>query len=195
MMRKRILAAFLGILISGGFYVAAAQTAGSAAKKPRATSSATTKPHGRTGAGSEIGDPTPSYTYKGKWYGFLTCSRLQRQGYNVKPDDVKKCVAEGGKYILSSAAGGRTDVEPASKVAPFAGQQVWITGTITSTRYSTGPTSDESIEGLYAGGDRPATRFEGVEVISVQATKRDDAYVHYGGVSSDLGSRVSDKAQ
>ena len=115
--------------------------------------------------------------------------RLQRQGNKVTADEVKKCVAAGGSYILST--GGRFDLKPASKLEPFAAQQIFLTGTITSKTYGTGPTSDTSIEGLYAGGDRPATKFETITVLELKALPKAPA----SGLAEDFNSRVSDKAQ
>jgi hypothetical protein len=134
-------------------------------------------------------EKTPSWTYRGEWYGFLTCNRLQRRGNTVTPEEVKNCIAEGGTYIL--AGGGRTDVGPKEKCEPFAGQQVLVSGTMTSQKYGTGPTSDASIEGLYAGGDRPATKFDGVTVISMKVMPAEPRQ----GADPELGSRVSDAAQ
>lgn len=166
------------------FQLASAQTTTSAgSSQPKTTSR------------SEYHGVTPSYTYKGKWYGFITCSKMMRQGYNSKPDDIRKCVAGGGRYILYNVVASRLDFSDQVKPAPFAGQQVWIVGTLTSQSYSGGPTSDPALDGFYAGGDRPATRFNEVKIISITPTTHDDAYTHYGGVSSDLGSRVADSAQ
>ena len=167
-MTNRVLAICV-VLISGGLSVASAQ---------------------QTTRIKKADDPTPSWTYKGEWYGFLTCNRLQRQGNAATPEQVKKCIADGGTYIL--AGGGRTDLQPKEKCELYAGQQVLITGTLTSQRYGTGPTSDASIEGLYAGGDRPATKFEGVTIISAKVMPPEP---RRQGADAELGSRVSESAQ
>ena len=169
-MRNRVLAVLSVILIAGGFSVAGAQQ--------------TTRLKTAT-------DPTPSWTYKGQWYGFVTCSRLIRQGNRATADEIKKCIADGGVYIL--AGGGRLDLAPPEKAAQYAGQQVLLTGTMTSTRYGTGPTSDPSIEGLYAGGDRPATRFQTITIISAQIMPPEPP--REPQAADDLGSRVSPSAQ
>jgi hypothetical protein len=167
-MRNRVLTAVAVVFMAGGFIAAAAQQ--------------TT----RLKSAEEV---TPSWTYKGQWYGFITCSKLIRQGNSATPEDIKKCIDGGGTYIL--AGGGRMDLLPADKAAAYAGQQVLITGTITSQRYGTGPTSDTSIEGLYAGGDRPATKFQGITIISVKPMPPEPKRA----ASEDIGSRVSETAQ
>lgn len=148
-MCNRILAILSAIFLAGLASVAMAQNS------PTTTRIKTSK------------DLTPSWTAKAHYYGFVTCDKIQRQGAQVSVDDIKKCVAGGGKYVFS-----RTPVEnqdAAQKLlAPFAGQYVDVIATMTSTRYGTGPTSDVSIEGLYAGGDRPATRVEGISVVSIK---------------------------
>jgi hypothetical protein len=168
-MRNKLFAAITLVLIAGAFSVASAQQ--------------TTRIKKST-------DVTPSWTYKGEWYGFITCNRLQRQGASSTPDQVKKCYTDGGTSIL--AGGGRTDLEPKEKCAEYAGQQAIVTGMMTSQKYGTGPTSDQSIEGLYAGGDRPATKFEGVKILSVKVMPKDAGAAR---PADDFGSRVSDKAQ
>ena len=73
---------------------------------------------------------------------------------------------DGGKYFF----GGNnvnTDAKEQAKLAPFAGKYVAVSVTMTSARYGTGPTSDVAVEGLYSGGDRPATRELMYEVVSV----------------------------
>ena len=155
---------------AGGFGIVAAQTTDSSTTRIKTSK-----------------DVTPSWTYKGQWKGFVTCNRLQRQGNTVSADDIKKCIAAGGTYIL--AGGGRTDIQPKEKAEQYAGQEVLITGTMTSQRYGTGPTSDSSIEGLYAGGDRPATKFQGVTIISAKILPKE---APTRGVDS---SRISDAAQ
>ena len=110
---------------------------------------------------------TASWTAKAHYYGFVTCDKLRRQGAQVKVDEIKKCVADGGKYVFTSTP---MDNEKAAQaiLAPFAGQYVDVIATMTSTHYGGGPTSDSSIDGLYAGGDRPATRVQGIAVVSAK---------------------------
>jgi hypothetical protein len=144
-MCKRVLFALLMIAFAGGSLSAAAQSASRA--KPA----------------TEV---TPSWTYKGRWTGFITCNRLQLEGNTVTPDQVKKCISEGGTYVLHT--GNRIDLRPAAKLDAYAGQQAIVYGTMTSARYGTGPSSDPAVEGLYSGGDRPATKFQAIDVTSVQ---------------------------
>src|ERR1700733_12183834 len=169
-MRNRILAVLFLVFIAGGVSVVSAQ---------------------RTTRIKKADELTPAWTYKGRWYGLVTCNRLQRNGHKVTPDQVKKCIADGGTYILATP--GRLDVGPPEKLAPFAGQQVYLTGILTSRQYGSGPTSDEAIEGLYAGADRPATKFNVVQVSSVTPTAYDDAMAKYSAIDADFGARVSEK--
>src|ERR1700722_12613971 len=130
--RNRFLAVFFLIFMAGGLFAPSSQ---------------------RTTSIKKADEVTPSWTYKGTWYGFVTCNRLLRKGHNVTPDQVKKCVADGGTYVM-----GGNLITPSEQLAPYAGQQVFLTGILTSQQYGSGPTSDSAIEGLYAGGDRPATK-------------------------------------
>jgi hypothetical protein len=147
-MSKRTFAVLSFIFITGVFSIAHAQV--------------TT----RLKADAEV---TPAFTYKGRFYGFVTCHRLQREGNTVKPEDVKKCVSEGGRYVLHT--GGRYDLKPQDKIALYAGQQVLITGITSSRTYGTGPTHDPAVDGFYSGifPSASATKFEIIDIISVQA--------------------------
>lgn len=148
-MRNRLLAALLFVLFAGGFAAARAQTADSSTTRVKSSKEA-----------------TPSWTYKGHWMGFVTCNRLQAEGNTASPDDVRKCLAAGGTCILQG--GGRLDLQPRDKCDEFAGQEVLLTATETAAKYGTGPTSDVAVEGLAAGGDRPATKFEGITILSAK---------------------------
>jgi len=106
----------------------------------------------------------------------VTSSTEVRRGHNITPEEVRKSVAAGGRYILLGSPGGRKEVSPQEKAAPFAGQQVYMTLSVTSHRYGTGPTSDPSIEGYYAGGDRPATRVDTFTIVKVEPTVYNDAW-------------------
>jgi hypothetical protein len=163
-MQKPALILFSFLLTAATFALAGGQTVQSQEKKP---------------AEAKESQGPPPYTYTGKFYGFVTSSNELKRGYKITPEEVKKSVAEGGRYVLFNNFAGRLDLEPQEKAAPFAGQQVWLQGSITTQKYGTGPTSDPSIEGYYAGGDRPATRFEGVKIISITPTKRDDAWANF----------------
>jgi len=143
-MRNRLLAALSLVCIAGAFSFAGAQV------------------DSRIKTANEV---TPTWTGKGKYWGFVTCDKLQRQGTKITVDEIKKCVADGGKYVF-----GRTPIDPAAqaKLAPFAGQHVEVVATMTAARYGTGPTSDVAVDGLPSGGDRPATRQLGIVVVSVK---------------------------
>ena len=131
----------------------------------------------------------PPYTYTAKYYGFVSCNTQARRGRNITPDEIRSCVAAGGKYILLGSPEGRRDIEPAEKAAPFAGQQVFMTLSVTTQRYGSGPTSDPSIEGYPAGGDRPMPRRDTYKIISVTPTEYNDAWANWkrpeGAVNSD----------
>ena len=108
---------------------------------------------------------TPEWTGKGTMYGFVTCDKIRNQGSKVTEDEIKKCVAGGGKYTFG---GNNVNLDGAqAKLAPLAGKYVAVAVTMTSARYGTGPTSDVAVEGLYSGGDRPATRELMYQVVSV----------------------------
>ena len=131
----------------------------------------------------------PWYTYTAKYYGFVTSSTEARRGHNITPDEVRKSVAAGGTYVLLGSPEGRRDIEPAEKAAPFAGQQVFMTLSVSTQKYGTGPTSDPSIEGYPAGGDRPAPRRDTYKIISATPTTYNDAWANWkrpaGTVNSD----------
>ena len=63
---------------------------------------------------------------------------------------------------------GRLDLAPKAKCDELAGQQVLITALMTSSRYGTGPTSDAAVAGFASGGDRPASKFQGLTIVSAQ---------------------------
>jgi hypothetical protein len=148
-MRNYVLAALFLAFVAGGLAVASAQTVDTSTTRIKTSK-----------------EVTPSWTYKGHWKGFVTCNRLQKDGNTVSSDDVKKCLASGGVCILTG--GGRLDLQPKEKCEEFAGQEVLITGTQTEAKYGTGPTSDVAVEGLAAGGDRPATKFQGLTILSAK---------------------------
>jgi len=79
-------------------------------------------------------------TYTGKWFGFITDSVNANKGRGMSPDDIRKAVAtKGAKYILiNSLFAGRVELAPADKVAPFAGQQVFVYGSITTDSLTKG---------------------------------------------------------
>jgi hypothetical protein len=148
-MRNRIFGAFFLVFLAGLLSAALAQNS------PTTTRVKTSK------------DPTPTWTAKGHYYGFVTCDKIRRQGNQASVDAIKKCVADGGKYVFTNTP---LDNDKAAQaiLAPFAGQYVDVIALKTSPTYGTGPTSDASIDGLYAGGDRPATRVEGISVVSAK---------------------------
>ena len=153
------MAALFVLLLAGGICVVGAQPVNAQQKA----------------APKEEGAP-PDFTHVAKYYGFVTCTTVARQGRSVTPDDIRKCAAAGGRYILVGSPGGRKEIQPQEKAAPFAGQQVFMTLSVTSHRYGTGPTSDPSIEGYYAGGDRPATRVDAYTIIKIEPTQYNDAW-------------------
>jgi len=161
-MNKRVLALVFVLVIAGGFCVVGAQQ-----KQAPVRSSAATEKH-------EV--YPPFYTYTGKYYGFITSTSLLRRGNKVTPEEVRKSVAEGARYVFSP---GRMELDPQEKAAPFAGQQVWLTGSITTQKYGTGPTSDETIHGYSAGDGTVASRWETLKIISITPTKRDDLYADF----------------
>src|SRR5438132_1239709 len=137
-MRNRILVALFMVCIAGAFSFAAAQDASTTRIK-------TAK------------EATPSWTAKGTFYGFLTCDKIQDQGSQATIDDIKKCIAGGGKYYFGEPNINR-DAAAQAKLAPFVGKFVAVNVTMTAAVYGTGPTSDVAVEGLPSGGDRPAPR-------------------------------------
>jgi len=123
-MYKRIAAMLVVLLIAGGFSFLGAQN-----RRVKA-----------------LGN---TYEIENKWYGFVTDTTSMKsasakgdrfsQVYlkelrNVTPDQVRKNVAEGAKYALVNALFIQRYIalEPADKVAEFAGQQVMVTGMITT---------------------------------------------------------------
>lgn len=132
-MRNRFLLALLALFIAGGFFWASAQTGDVSTTRVK-----------------HLSEVTPSWTYKGHWKGFITCNRLQRDGNMTTPDQVKQCINAGGVCILIAPGfqgQGRMDLAPKDKCDEFAGQEVMITGLMTSRKYGTGPGSDPAIEG------------------------------------------------
>ena len=96
-----------------------------------------------------------SYTIHNKWYGFITDTvtlksigtgsnsnrgdrfdlDILKRNLSVPGDAIRKNVAEkGAKYVLINALFIQRYMllEPADKVAQFAGKQVFVTGTITT---------------------------------------------------------------
>jgi len=158
-MSKRTLAALFVVLLGGAFCIAGAQ---------RATAQQKAAPAADSGP--------PWFTHTAKYYGFVTCNTAARRGHSITADEIKKCVADGGRYILLGSPGGRKEIQPQEKAAEFAGRQVFMTLTVRSQRYGTGPTSDPSIEGFYAGGDRPATRVDAFTIVKIEPTEYNDAW-------------------
>jgi hypothetical protein len=155
-MRKAISVALFVILAAGLSSVAGAQAGKDHSKEHNPTTT-------RVKTSKEV---TPSWTAKGTMYGFVTCDRMRAQGAKVSNDEIKKCVGDGGKYFFGGNNVNTDDKEQA-KLAPFIGKYVAVQVTMTSARYGTGPTSDVAVEGLYSGGDRPATRELQYQVVSV----------------------------
>src|SRR5579872_3113811 len=78
-------------------------------------------------------------TYTGKWFGFITDSADINKGRNISADDIRQSVAKGAKYTLLNALfAGRVELAPAEKVAPYAGQQVFVYGSITTDSLTKG---------------------------------------------------------
>lgn len=163
-MNKRVFALVFVLVIAGGFCVIGAQQAASQQKPAVTRSSAATEKH-------EV--YPPFYTYTGKYYGFITSTKDIRLGRKATPEQIKKSVAEGARYVFTP---GRMELEPQEKAAAFAGQQVWLTGSVTTQKYGTGPTSDETIHGYGAGDGTVTSRWETLKIISIVPTKYDDLY-------------------
>ena len=78
-------------------------------------------------------------TYTGKWFGFITDSNDLNKGHNVTAEAVRASVAKGAKYVLVNAMfAGRIELAPADKIAPFAAQQVFVYGSITTDSLTKG---------------------------------------------------------
>jgi hypothetical protein len=122
-MSKRIWASLAVLLIAGGFSILA----------------------GQDGGNSRVKSLGNTYSISTKWYGFVTDTTSLRaikgdrfsadvikETRNVTADAVRKNVAAGAKYALINTMFIQRymALEPAEKVAQFAGQQVWVTGTI-----------------------------------------------------------------
>jgi len=74
-------------------------------------------------------------TYTSKWFGFITDTKDINKGRNITPDAIRKSVAEqGAKYALVNDlfSGRYIELAPPEKAAPFAGQQVFVQGSITT---------------------------------------------------------------
>ena len=101
-MRKHVLAALVVLLIAGGF--------------------------------SALG-ANGTYVITDKWWGFVSDTTDVRKGTNITADEIRKSVAEkNAKYCLINDiyAHPYILVSPAEKIAPFAGQTVWVAGSITT---------------------------------------------------------------
>lgn len=132
-MSKRMVATLVLLLIAGGFSLLGGQDNGRRAK-------------------SSLNN---TYVIHNVWYGFITDTatlksigtgsnsnrgdrfdlNVLKANLSVPGDTIRKSVAEkGGKYILINADFIQRYIllEPADKVAQFAGKQVFITGTITT---------------------------------------------------------------
>ena len=114
-------------------------------------------------------------TYTGKWFGFITDSADVNKGHNISPDDIRKSVAtKDAKYTLINALfAGRVELAPADKVAAFAGQQVFVYGSITTDSLTKGNNAVPNSVG--PGGaiyhqrhfNHAACRTESIEMIAV----------------------------
>lgn len=118
----------------------------------------------------------PPFTHTAEYYGFITSNREVKRGHDITPDEVRKSVAAGGQYILLGSPDGTKLIEPQEKAAPFAGQQVLVTLSLTTQKYGSGPSSDPSLEGYPRGGDRPAPRRDTYKIVSIKATPYNDAW-------------------
>jgi len=90
--------------------------------------------------------------YTAKWYGFITDTADLNKGRNVTADQIKKSVAGGAKYALVNGIFFARYIElgPADKAAPFAGQQVYISGSITTDSLTKGGNAVDNA--ISAGG-------------------------------------------
>jgi hypothetical protein len=118
----------------------------------------------------------PPFTHAAEYYGFITSNREVGRGHNITAEEIKKSVAAGGQYVLLGSPGGTKLIEPQEKAAAFAGQQVFVTMSLTTQKYGSGPSSDPSLEGYPRGGDRPAPRRDTYKIISIKATAYNDAW-------------------
>lgn len=75
-----------------------------------------------------------TYTVPGKWFGLITDTKDMRLGPGVTADQVHKSVAGGGKYVLANGFFAQRFIvlDPADKVAPYAGQTAYVSGVITT---------------------------------------------------------------
>ena len=189
-MRNKILMALFALGVAGAFSYAAAQnrnvsagagaTSGVGSANPTITRVKTSK------------EVTPSWTAKATMYGFVTCDTIRNQGSKATADDIKKCIAAGGKYTF----GGNSiniDAAEQAKLAPFAGKFAAVNVTMTSARYGTGPTSDVAVDGLYSGGNRPATRTDMYDVVSVSVDPTPDP--REGAASTGRRGAAADAAE
>src|SRR4030095_9978967 len=103
-MRRQILLTLFVLLVAGAFSFAAAQDASTT----------------RIKTANEV---TPKWTAKGTMYGFLTCDKIRNQGAKATEDDIKKCIAGGGKYFFGSN-NINLNAAAQAKLAPFAGKYV-----------------------------------------------------------------------
>ena len=113
-------------------------------------------------AGSFVG-ANDTYTYSGKWYGFVTDSMDYARGHSITPEEVRKAVTEKkARYVLVNAVFWSQRfiaLEPQEKAAQFAGRQVFVYGSI-STNSLTKATSyladSDSGSGSAAASGAPA---------------------------------------
>ena len=185
-MRNGIVTALFVLLVAGAFSYAGAQdknvstgagaTSGFGAANPTITRVKTSK------------EVTPSWTAKGTFYGFLTCDKIQNQGAQATADDIKKCIAAGGKYYFGEPLI-NMDAAAQAKLAPFVGKFVAVNVTMTAARYGTGPTSDVAVEGLPSGGDRPTPRRLLYDVTSVAVDPTPDP--REGAARTGRGGRAA----
>jgi len=159
-MSKRIGAALFALLIAGGFYAVGAQQ--------------TTSPQKEEGY--------VPYTYTAKFYGFVTSSMDIRQGYKATPEAIRTNVAEkGARYMLYNAHDGRIALDfPPEKLAPFAGQRVYVYGSTIRSTYGSGPSASDAASGGFAGGGNEARApMNTLKVISITPTDHKDTYDNY----------------
>lgn len=97
-----------------------------------------------------IGSLGARETYSGRWFGFITDSADAGKGRSISADDVRKSVAaKDAKYVLLLFGGGRIELSPPDKVAPFAAQQVFVYGSITTDSLTEGNNAEP---GRVSGG-------------------------------------------
>jgi hypothetical protein len=92
--------------------------------------------------------------YTSKWFGYVTDSLDVNKGRNIPADVIRKSVSEkGAKYVLLNDlfSGRYIELMPPEKAAPFAGQQVFVSGSIKTKSLTK---SGDAVANSVSGGGR-----------------------------------------